>query len=631
MTRGTKPVQPLRLSSPPLEERLASAGKLTRDQAKLIASRVAEAKKRGQPVTAAELIVSMELIGEDDLANWIAETMPADLVDCAAALAELDAAARSDLTRKVQARIAREHFCCPMARQIRTLVVAVTDPANLEVIAKVQFASNGFEIIPVVAPVSAIRAAIDELYGASVREASTAWDLGFEGDVTAELEDETDDDDAQADLGSLDDISEEVAADLVVIGVDEPGANAVQDMGESTPVSKMVNRLILEARNRRASDIHIEGVRNRLRIRLRVDGQLGTLKTMERNLQAPLISRLKVMAKLNINETRLPQDGRIRIKAGKTTLDVRLATTPTTFGEKAVMRLLDPANMRKELRLLGASEWGLEQIQRALALPYGLIVISGPTGSGKTTSLYTMLHELNRGDRNIMTIEDPIEYEVTGLNQVQVNPATDLTFARGLRSFLRCDPDVMLVGELRDEETARIAAQASMTGHLVLSTVHANDAPSTVMRMLDLGVQRYQVADIVTLIVAQRLARRVCDACAEPDPTAPAQLVAMGVPNPESYGSGFRRGTGLLGPGIPCPSCGGRRYAGRHAIHEVLAISHKMKEILRLPDTSVDEVRALAIREGNLQTLRDRGIALAAAGVTDLEEVRRVTIADAID
>jgi type IV pilus assembly protein PilB len=393
---------------------------------------------------------------------------------------------------------------------------------------------------------------------------------------------------------------------------EDPAQTQVLDLDHETPAVVFVNKTISRALDLGASDIHFTPQQRRLNVRVRIDGVVRDLTAIASSSQAAVTSRLKIMGELDIAERRAPQDGRVTIRRGKDTVDVRIAVLPTTHGEKVTLRILNQRDAPTSLAELGMWPRSAALVEAALRQPYGSIIVVGPTGSGKTTTLYAALSQLNTPDRTLMTIEDPVEYRAAGLDQIEVNPRAGLTFAAGLRTILRSDPDVILVGEIRDEETAQIALRAAMTGHLVLSTLHAQTAASAIQRLLDMNIEPGIISTSVNCFVAQRLVRRLCQDCAEPYRPEPEDLAALGVP--PSYGEL------QLFKAVGCPECGNVGYRGRIGIFEVLPVSD---EISRLIGAPTREIEAAAIREG-MFTLRDDGIRLSISGVTTLEEVRRV-------
>jgi type IV pilus assembly protein PilB len=392
----------------------------------------------------------------------------------------------------------------------------------------------------------------------------------------------------------------------------------LKESADEAPVIKLVNMVLADAIRRGASDLHWEPYEKEFRIRFRIDGVLHEMLSPPKRHEPAIISRLKIMASLDIAERRLPQDGRIKLRWGRREIDFRVSILPTIFGEKAVLRILDKDSLKLDLSALGFDPWSLEKFTEAIHQPYGMVLITGPTGSGKTTSLYSAIHSINSPDHNIMTAEDPVEYNLRGVNQVQVNDGIGRTFAAVLRSFLRQDPDVILVGETRDLETAQISIRAALTGHLVFTTLHTNDCPSSVARLVDMGVPPFLLSSALVLILAQRLSRRICNECKEPfdaheDDLVPYGHVAQGVGKIKLY-----RGRG-------CQTCNFTGMKGRVAIYEVMPISDEIRELV-LKDASTAEIRQMAQSQG-MKTLRQAGLQKVLEGVTTTQEVLRVTLA----
>ncbi|UCF31757.1 MAG: type II secretion system ATPase GspE [bacterium] len=412
-----------------------------------------------------------------------------------------------------------------------------------------------------------------------------------------------------------------------VIGNLENGALAIRpgdleepqdllDASDEAPIINFVNSILYEAVRDRASDIHVEPFEGDLSIRYRVDGVLHNVHTLQKRLHSPIISRIKVMADLDIAEKRLPQDGRIRIKIAGKDIDIRVSTVPTSFGERGVLRLLDRSQVLLGLEEIGMAPDHLKEMERLANQSHGITLVTGPTGSGKTTTLYAALTRINSADKNIITVEDPVEYQLKGISQIQVNPKIDLTFANGLRSILRQDPNVIMVGEIRDLVTAEIAIQASLTGHLVFSTLHTNDASGAVTRLIDMGVEPFLVVSSLTAILAQRLIRRICPHCKVPYRPIDEELAELGIETAQIPTEGLQRGEG-------CPRCIGTGYLGRTGIYELLRVTEGIKgEVLRHADSG--SIKNVAIEEG-MRTLRQDGALKVLKGVTTIEEVLRVT------
>jgi type IV pilus assembly protein PilB len=498
-----------------------------------------------------------------------------------------------DVIELVPKDVAEKHTVLPVQRAGSTLIVAMSDPSNIYAIDDLKFLT-GLNIEPVVSTDAAIEAAIERYY-ATPDVAETYADVLADYD----LEDIDFGDDVPEDFDVLD----------------------AQSESEQAPVVKLCNLVLLNAINKQASDIHIEPYEKHYRVRYRIDGVLHQEMAPPMKLKNALTSRFKIMSNLDIAERRLPQDGRIKLKLGKgREMDFRVSTLPTLYGEKIVLRLLDKENLQLDMTKLGFETKPLEDFKVNIHRPYGMCLVTGPTGSGKTTTLYSALTELNNEEVNISTAEDPVEYNLTGINQVQMHDDIGLNFAASLRSFLRQDPDIIMVGEIRDFETAEIAVKAALTGHLVLSTLHTNDAPSSVNRLLNMGVEPFLVTASVNMIVAQRLARRVCQECAEVDGSVnPQNLIDAGMTPEESKNCEAKVGAG-------CKVCSGNGYKGRVSLFEVMVLGDALKDLV-LQGASTAELKAEAIRLG-MATLRRSGLNKVLDGITSLEEVLRVTATD---
>src|SRR6201981_1002512 len=482
----------------------------------------------------------------------------------------------------------------PLSRVGSTLTIAMTDPTNVFAMDDIKF-MTGFNVEPVVASERAISEAIHKFYGAveSVEELDKVMkDLAGE-EAALELAS----DEAEMDLATLEKAAEEA------------------------PIIKLVNLILTDAVKRGASDIHVEPYEKEYRVRFRIDGILQNVMAPPMKLKDAITSRIKIMSKLDISEKRLPQDGRIMIKylkdGKKKELDFRVSTVPTLFGEKVVMRLLDKENLRLDMTKLGFEPESLAKFERQILKPYGMVLVTGPTGSGKTNTLYSSVARLNTTDTNIMTAEDQVELQLPGINQVQMKEQIGLNFASALRAFLRQDPNIILVGEIRDFETAEIAVKAALTGHLVLSTLHTNDAPSTVNRLMNMGIEPFLVASSVHLICAQRLVRRVCENCKEANPTTPPALIQAGCTPKEAETVTPMKGTG-------CDRCNNTGYKGRVGLYEVLEVTEELRELI-LVGASGLELRRKAIDEGMI-TLRRSGLRKVMGGLTSIEEVVRETV-----
>ena len=495
------------------------------------------------------------------------------------------------ITKLVPYDIAYKYQIFPVSRSGATLTIAMTDPSNVFAIDDIKFIT-GYEVKPVIASETAIKEAIAKHYEQSDALQTVVDSMaGLDGEGLDLIHDEEED-------------------------VDE---SDLKNAGEEAPVVKLVNLILGEAILRGASDIHMEPYEKTYRIRYRVDGVLYDVMQPPARLKAALSSRVKIMSELDIAERRVPQDGRIKLKIKDKAVDLRVSTLPTLFGEKIVMRILDQSSLTLDLTKLGFEEKALNDFQEAINSPFGMVLVTGPTGSGKTTTLYSALSTVNSVDVNIMTAEDPVEYNLLGINQVHVKEDVGLTFAAALRSFLRQDPDIVMVGEIRDFETAEIAVKAALTGHLVLSTLHTNDAPSTISRLLNMGIEPFLISASVVLILAQRLARKICGECKEIEDVPESTLRDIGFSEEEVATVKCYKGTG-------CTACGGTGYKGRIALYEVMTVKDEMKEFI-LKGASTMELKKEAVRLG-MQTLRMAGLVKIKDGVTTLDEVLRVTFAD---
>src|SRR5437870_5037083 len=488
------------------------------------------------------------------------------------------------ILKLVPADMATKGVVLPLKREGRTLTVAMADPSDHGLLEDLKFITR-FDLFPVIAGEYTLRALIEKHYAANEQELQTLL-----RDMEA----------AGEDLEVVEEQEEETVTQAQI---------------EDAPVVKLINGLLIEAVKRGASDIHIEPFEHEIRVRYRVDGALQEVMKPPVKMKAALISRVKIMAQLNIAERRVPQDGRIKLKFGSKVIDFRVSTLPVLFGEKIVLRILDRGNLALDLKTFGFEPKAEADLLKAILNPYGMVLVTGPTGSGKTTTLYSALSRINTMEVNIMTAEDPVEYNLLGINQVLVRNDVGMTFAAALKAFLRQDPNIIMVGEIRDLETGSIAIKASLTGHLVLSTLHTNDAPSTVTRMVDMGIEPFNVASAVNLIVAQRLVRRICSGCKEEHQYAPEEMHAFGV-DPK------------LGPffkGAGCDTCNGTGYKGRQGLYEVMAMSSALRRMV-LKGASTEELREQGVKESML-TLRMDGLIKVKKGVTTLEEVVKETAA----
>src|SRR5437773_97793 len=491
----------------------------------------------------------------------------------------------------------------PLSRVGATLTLAMVDPTNVFAVDDIKF-MTGLSVEPVVVSETALNAAMRKYYGSS-REMELAKVM----------------EDLVAESTSLPDFGEDVDQLELENVEEEIDLENLERMSEDAPVVKLVNVVLVDALRRGASDIHIEPYEKEFRIRFRMDGILYNIMTPPLKMRDALTSRLKIMARLDIAEKRLPQDGRIKIRVRlenrSRELDFRVSTLPTIFGEKMVLRLLDKENLRLDMTQLGFEPESLDKFKRNISRPYGMVLVTGPTGSGKTSTLYSALQSLNTPETNIMTAEDPVEFNLPGINQVQMKESIGLNFAAALRSFLRQDPNIILVGEIRDFETAEIAVKAALTGHLVLSTLHTNDAPSTINRLMNMGIEPFLVASSVHLICAQRLVRRVCSNCKEPSPLSPEALMQAGFNQDDANSVTPMKGAG-------CDRCNTTGYKGRVGLDEVMEIADALRELI-LVAASALALRPKAIEEGMI-TLRASGLRKVKDGVTTIEEVVRETV-----
>lgn len=516
-------------------------------------------------------------------------------------LFEVDEAA----VKLIPQEVAQKYMVMPLSRVGATLTLAMLDPTNVFAIDDIKF-MTGLSVEPVVVSESAMTEAMEKYYGSPkemelysvmesiVSEASQKMDYGF-----------------GEDSGDVEVLEEEEEIDL----------DDLEKSSSDAPVVKLVNVILVDSLRRGASDIHIEPYEKEFRVRFRIDGILYDIMRPPMKMRDAITSRIKIMSKLDIAEKRLPQDGRIKIKVkldGRSReLDFRVSTLPTLWGEKIVLRLLDKEKLMLDMTKLGFEPESLERFKRQIAKPYGMVLVTGPTGSGKTNTLYSALSSLNTPETNIMTAEDPVEFNLPGINQVQMKEQIGLNFAAALRSFLRQDPNIILVGEIRDFETAEIAVKAALTGHLVLSTLHTNDAPSTVSRLMNMGIEPFLVATSVNLIQAQRLIRRICKDCKEEVATPPQALIDVGFSPEEASEIKTFRGSG-------CPTCNHTGYKGRVGLYEVMEVNDELRELI-LVGASALELRKKAIEDGMI-TLRASGLFKIKQGITTIEEVVRETV-----
>ncbi|MBI4729881.1 MAG: Flp pilus assembly complex ATPase component TadA [Acidobacteria bacterium] len=548
---------------------LVERGLVTREQ---VEEARAQQGRLGKSFT--RVLVDLKMVSEPVLVALLAQEIGLEFVDLGEYPIDPSAAAL------VPESLARRHCALPIAYDGVALLVAMSDPQN--VFARDDIRTlTGLEVKPVIATRSDILSAIGRF---------NRMDTSVENIAAAAAAEESE------------------AEDLA----------RVQELVEDAPIVKLVNLLITQAVNDRASDIHVEPQERDVRVRYRVDGVLHEVMRSPKSIQSGVISRLKIMSDINIAERRIPQDGRVGLVVGGRAIDLRVATLPTVYGEKVVIRILDKSSVLLKLQDLGFSAGNFQRFETAYRKPYGMILVTGPTGSGKSTTLYATLNILNLPDRNIITVEDPVEYRLGGVNQIQINTRAGLTFASALRSILRSDPDIVLIGEIRDRETAQIAVEAALTGHLVLSTLHTNDAPSAVTRLTEMGIETFLVGSALDCVLAQRLIRRLCDRCREPHQPTPDAAREAGIP---------------LGPGgevptiyraVGCQHCGKTGYHGRMSVHEVMLMSEEI-ERLTVERRPSEEIGRTARQQG-MRGLREDGIEKVLAGDTSIEEIMRVIV-----
>ena len=525
------------------------------------------------PKSLGRILIDLNLIREIDLVRALAQQIGLEFVDLGDFPVDPSSAALIPET------VARRYRALPIAERDGTLLVAMSDPANVYALDDIR-TITGREVQPVVATAGDVMAAIRKYNNL--------------GDQVEQLASEASGLAEEADLDMPD--------------------TAVED----APIVKLVTMLLTRAVAERASDVHVEPTEKDVRLRFRVDGVMHEVMRSPKNIQGGLISRLKVMADMDIAERRLPQDGRVSLRVSGTGVDLRIVTLPTVFGEKVVIRILNKESVLLRLGELGFSDDAFKRFEQSFRKPYGAILVTGPTGSGKSTTLYATLNIVNSSDRNIITVEDPVEYRLPGVNQVQVNLKAGMTFAAALRSILRADPDIILIGEIRDHETALIAVESALTGHLVLSTMHTNDAPSAITRLNEMGVERFLVASALDCIVAQRLARKLCDRCKEPYRPAEPELQAAGFPEhvwPEVVE--------LYRP-VGCTACAKTGFLGRIGLYEVMPVTEEI-ERLTVESVASDRIREIALEQG-MVPLRLDGLNKARAGLTSVEEILRVVV-----
>jgi type IV pilus assembly protein PilB len=541
-----------------------------------------EQKMSGGQSKLGTILVKQGLIKEPDLIAFLSRQYGVPTINLA------DYEIEPAVIKTIPPEVAQKYNLVPVNRAGSTLIVAVSDPSNLFAIEDIKFMTS-YNVEMVVTGESDIKAAIDKYY-----------------DQSASLADVMD----NLDMEELELVDTEETVDV----------SSLEKATEDAPVVKLVNLILMDAIKKKASDIHIEPYEKMFRVRYRIDGVLYEVMKPPMKLKNAITSRIKIMAELDIAERRLPQDGRIKIKlGGGKDMDYRVSVLPTLFGEKIVMRLLDKSNLQLDMTKLGYEPEALAHFKREIHKPFGMVLVTGPTGSGKTVSLYSALSELNKVTENISTAEDPVEFNFAGINQVQMHEDIGLNFAAALRSFLRQDPDIIMIGEIRDFETAEIAVKAALTGHLVLSTLHTNDAPATINRLLNMGIEPFLVASAVNLITAQRLARRVCGECKEKEDIPVQALIEAGVAADEAPEFVCYKGRG-------CPVCNNTGYKGRVGFYQVMPMLEPIRELI-LNGANTAEIKRESMRLG-IKSMRQSGLTKLKEGVTSLEEVLRVTVAD---
>jgi type IV pilus assembly protein PilB len=553
---------------------LVAAGKITEEQL----GKARELTKKGEKLASALVNVGA-LATEDEVSVFVGRQLNIG------AMRLSDVELNPEVVKLIPLDIARKFNVIAVSKLNKTLVVAISDPNNIYVLDAIKFIT-GCHIQPVISPEKSIQQSIDQYYGESDRLSEIIEAMGESDLELVETQDEISEHDLVAQL-------------------------------QDKPLVKLVDGIVADAIRKGASDIHVETYEKRVRVRFRVDGTLLEQQPIPFKYRSAIVSRIKIMADLDISERRLPQDGRIKIKVSERTIDLRVSVLPTIFGEKVVMRILDPKSLMVDMTRLGFDDWSLEQFDKAIHLPYGIILVTGPTGSGKTTTLYSALKALNTTQDNIMTAEDPVEFNFDGINQVLVRANIGLTFAAALRSFLRQDPDIVMVGEIRDAETAEIAIRAALTGHLVFSTLHTNDAPSSINRLVDMGIPGYLVAAATRLIMAQRIVKKICTNCKTEAPASPEKLRQIGIPEEELSSVKLYHGRG-------CKDCGNTGLAGRIGIYEVMTFSPAVEEMV-LRGATNQELRDTAVADG-MKTLRTGAIEKMKLGLVTIEEVIAKTI-----
>jgi type IV pilus assembly protein PilB len=554
-----------------LEAKLIDEGALSKAQLQM--------KNSGGTLTAN--LVKIGAISEHGLADFLSQLYRVPSIDLTKA--EADPAC----VKLLPADVALKFMALPISRSGRRLTVAMANPTNIFALDDIKFIT-GFEVEPVVCPEPVLKKALDKYYDQA---------------------------------GTMADVMKGMEEDLAVVEDEEDELDSGISLADEAPIVKLVNSLIADAVRKGASDIHIEPYEKSLRVRFRIDGTLYEMMAPPFKFKAAIISRLKIMSELDIAERRVPQDGRIKIKVLNRTIDLRVSTLPTIFGEKIVMRILDKTNLNVDLEKLGFEPQAFQEFTKAILNPYGMVLVTGPTGSGKTTTLYSALTRINTPEVNVMTAEDPVEYNLDGINQVLINDEVGLTFSAALKAFLRQDPNIVMVGEIRDIDTGAIATKAALTGHLVLSTLHTNDAPSAIGRLVDMGIEPFLVASSVNLILAQRLVRRICQNCKRQVEPHPEVLRELELSSEEAKEFPWLEGAG-------CVDCNNTGYRGRQGVYEVMTLTPALRDLV-LDRASAMTIKRQAMQDG-MRTLRMDGIAKLKRGMTSAEEVVKETAADKI-
>jgi type IV pilus assembly protein PilB len=566
--------------NPRLLDLLVKENLLTQDQA---GKAVTDQRRSGERL--ATVLTRLGFLTEDEILDFLSRKYGIPVINLGRV--EVD----PDILRLVRKEIVQKYQVFPVRKVGNTLTLALSDPTVVLAIDDVQFAT-GLHVIPVLAAESAIRAAIDHNYSSGVEDIKKLIDQESTGiDASLELVDKA-----------------------MKVDIAELGREA-----EEAPTIRFVNLIIADAIRKRASDIHLEPYEKVFRVRYRIDGVLHDMMNPPKQMEAAILSRVKIMSNLDIAERRLPQDGRLSVKFQSREIDLRVSSLPTIYGEKIVMRVLDKGSVVLDLARLGFEEDDLARFKKVITTPYGMILVTGPTGSGKSTTLYAAIATINNPDINIITAEDPVEFNIAGINQVLVREDIGYNFAAALRAFLRQDPDVVLVGEMRDLETAQIAIRAALTGHLVFSTLHTNDAPSTVTRLQDMGIPPFLISSSLLLVIAQRLVRRICLECREPLQVPVSALIDVGFRPEEAEGVRVYAGKG-------CAACANTGYKGRISVHEIMWMIPELQEAI-VRQRPANELKEIAVKAG-MRTLRQTGLRKVANGLTTIDEVLRVTFAD---